>query len=136
MTSAQVHTAGVSRKPILSGEFAVVGHIGGVVSTIGPSLMNAIQSAVQQEQEYLQQRMDEHPDWKLLSPGANVTLEDDQIVYGVSPEYEEDAMALEYGDPMKKVIATGLLRGTARRREEDLPHELMAQVSEEVERNA
>lgn len=136
MTSAQVHTAGVSRKPILSGEFAIIGYLSDVVSAVSPALNSAIEASVQEEQGFLQQRMETHPDWKSLSEGARVTFEDDRLVYGVSDEYSEDAQRLEYGDPMQKVVATGLLRGTARRREEELSHEIMAKVSEGVLRNA
>jgi hypothetical protein len=70
-----------------------------------------------------------HPDWADKKGNAKVSLTPEGINYSVD---HEDAMDLEYGNPMRKVVGTGVLRSTAKRRSFDVTKELMGRVAKRL----
>lgn len=62
----------------------------------------------------LQETMSTHPDWSDKVDQASVSVSGRSLEYRVD---HEDAVDLEYGNPMKNLATTGLIRSTAKKRE-------------------
>lgn len=125
MTSAQSYT----RK----GSGSVISGTPTTISVLEESLdgyLNAVEHAVrsveQEETTALRDQLSRHPDWADKSDSANVHANEGFLNYEVN---HPDAMDLEYGNPMKKIVATGVLRSVAKRREYDVNQSLIRHLS-------
>jgi hypothetical protein len=125
MTSAQLHTT-TGSKPIVSGEFSLLSILEETVEVYEKAMSESLSSVASAESNILKQRLANHPDWADKVDSANVSVKDGHMEYTVD---HPDAQDLEYGNPMKKVVATGILRSVAKSREYDVNESLMRQLS-------
>jgi hypothetical protein len=86
----------------------------------------AIKETLTVEKDYLRNTLSNHPDWSDKVDKASVALNAGGINYSVD---HEDAQDLEYGNPMRNTVATGVLRSTAKRRSYDVSKEFMNRVA-------
>ena len=128
MTSTQSYMS-VGFKPIVSGEMALFADIERQINNYEKALEGAIEETIGHEQKYLSNTLSNHPDWADKAGNAKVSFTPEGINYSVD---HEDATDLEYGNPMRKVVATGVLRSTAKRRSYDVTKELMGRVAKRL----
>lgn len=128
MTSTQSYMS-VGFKPIVSGEMALFADIERQINNYEKALEGAIEETLGHEQKYLSSTLSNHPDWADKAGNAKVSFTPEGINYSVD---HEDATDLEYGNPMRKVVATGVLRSTAKRRSYDVTKELMGRVAKRL----
>jgi len=119
----------VGSKPIVSGEMALFADIQRQINNYEKALEGAIEETIGHEQKYLSNTLSNHPDWADKAGNAKVSFTPEGINYSVD---HEDATDLEYGNPMRKVVATGVLRSTAKRRSYDVTKELMGRVAKRL----
>lgn len=125
MTSAQPHTR-TNSKPIVSGDFSILSLLEETVEVYEEAMAESLSSVASAESSILKERLANHPDWADKVDSANVSVKDGHIEYTVD---HPDATDLEYGNPVKKVVATGMLRSVAKSREYDVNESLMRQLS-------
>lgn len=125
MTSAQSHTTAGSR-PLVSGQLAIFSILEESVNNYETALTDAVSDVVGEESEALKDQLSRHPDWSDKVDDANVSYNNGHLEYSVD---HPDAVDLEYGNPMRKVTATGVLRSIAKRREYDVNQSLMRHLS-------
>lgn len=128
MTSAQLHTS-TNSKPIVSGEFALFSELENKINKYDKALESALEETINSEKTHLTDTLANHPDWADKSGNAKVSFTPEGINYSVD---HEDALDLEYGNPMRNVVATGVLRSTAKRRSYDVTKELMGRVAKRL----
>lgn len=125
MTSAQLHTS-TGSKPIVSGDFSILSILEETVDTYESAMSQSLSSVLSEESSVLKEQLSRHPDWADKVDSANVSVKDGFMEYTVD---HPDAQDLEYGNPMKKVVATGILRSVAKSREYDVNESLMRHLS-------
>lgn len=125
MTSAQLHTT-TGSKPIVSGNFSIISILEETVNTYEDAMSQSLSSVVNEESSILKEKLSRHPDWADKVDSANVSVKDGFMEYSVD---HPDALDLEYGNPIKKVVATGALRSIAKSREYDVNDSLMRHLS-------
>jgi len=125
MTSAQMHTSTGSGK-IVSGEFSLFASLEQQIKKYDKAMDGAIKETLTVEKDYLRNTLSNHPDWSDKVDKASVALTAGGINYSVD---HEDAQDLEYGNPMRNTVATGVLRSTAKRRSYDVSKEFMNRVA-------
>jgi hypothetical protein len=130
MTSAQLHTSKDS-KGIIHGEFPFIFALDTLVAKYPEAVAEAVAETLSNEQTHLSNVMSDHPDWAHLSDKAQVSISDGSLEYGVNEPSDETNM-LEFGDPSKRVVATGLLRSTAFKRSQDIKKQLTEAVSRKL----
>lgn len=128
MTSAQLHTSTGSGK-IVSGEFSLLASLENQIKNYDKALESALKETLDAEKSHLTNTLANHPDWADKAGNAKVSLTPDGINYSVD---HDDATDLEYGNPMRKVVATGVLRSTAKRRSFDVTKELMGRIAKRI----
>lgn len=128
MTSAQMHTS-TGSKSIVSGEFALLSVLETSLNNYDKALDSALEETLSVEKTHLTDTLSNHPDWADKAGNAKVSFTPEGINYSVD---HEDAMDLEYGNPARNVVATGVLRSTAKRRSYDVTKELMGRVSKRL----
>jgi hypothetical protein len=128
MTSAQLHT-NTNSKPIVSGEFALFSGLEQQIKDYDEALNRALEETLDAEKTHLTNTLSNHPDWADKSGNAKVSFTPEGVNYSVD---HEDALDLEYGNPMRNVVATGVLRSTAKRRSYDVTKELMGRVAKRL----
>lgn len=128
MVPAQLHASSGSGE-IISGEFYALSLLQDIVDEYPKALNEALLELIQEETSHLVSRMDNHPDWGYVSDKAYVSLIEEGIEYGVADEIASD---LEYGNPQKNVVASGLLRSTAKRRSYELGQKLAENISKRL----
>jgi hypothetical protein len=82
-----------------------------------------------EESSALKEQLSRHTDWADKVDSANVSVKDGFMEYTVD---HPDAQDLEYGNPMKKVVATGALRSIAKSREFTVNESLMRHLSSKL----
>lgn len=125
MIPAQLHASSGSGA-VISGEFYALSLLKDIVDEYPAALEKAMIDLVEEEKGALTDRMGNHPDWGYLEDKAYVSVTTEGLEYGVADEIASD---LEYGNPQKKIVASGLLRSTAKRRSFDLGKSLMDKIS-------
>lgn len=125
MTSAQLHTT-TGSKEVISGNLSILSIIEESVDYYEDALSESLYSVIDEESSILKEQLSSHPDWSDKVDSANVSVKDGHMEYSVD---HPDAMDLEYGNPMKQVIATGILRSVAKSREYDVNESLMRHLS-------
>jgi hypothetical protein len=125
MTSAQLHTS-TGSKPIVSGDFSILSILEETVDTYESAMSQSLSSVLSEESSALKEQLSRHPDWADKVDSANVSVKDGFMEYTVD---HPDAQDLEYGNPMKKVVATGALRSIAKSREFTVNESLMRHLS-------
>jgi hypothetical protein len=125
MTSTQLHTS-TGSKPIISGDFSIISILEETVATYEEAMTQSLSSVVDEESSVLKEQLSQHPDWADKVDSANVSVKDGHMEYSVN---HPDALDLEYGNPLKKVVATGTLRSIAKSREYDVNESLMRHLS-------
>lgn len=133
MTSAQLHTS-TNSNSIIRGEFPTAWFFEDLLEAYPQAVIASVKELLENEQALLSDTMSNHPDWAHLSDEAKVVLVDGQVEYSINNPTNEVTM-LEYGDPTKKVVATGLLRSTAFKRTQDLKRELTSLLSNKLSGN-
>jgi hypothetical protein len=128
MTSAQLHTSTGSGK-IVSGELVLFSDLQNKIDKYDKAIDGALEETLNYEKTHLTDTLSNHPDWADKSGNAKVSFTPEGINYSVD---HEDAMDLEYGNPARKVVATGLLRSTAKRRSYDVTNELMGRIAKRI----
>lgn len=130
MTSASTYTATGSSDDTYT-YFEDIDALIDMVNVYPQALQEALSETKQAEEDNLREAMLRHPDWMGLSEHAAVDYSGGQFSYRVSDQ-QELASALEYGDPTRKITATGLLRSMAKRREEDAKKELVDRLARKL----
>lgn len=130
MTSAQLHTS-TNSNSIIRGEFPTAWFFEDLLEAYPKAVVASVKELLENEQAQLSNTMSNHPDWAHLSDEAKVGLVDGHVEYSVNNPTNEVSM-LEYGDPTKQVVATGLLRSTAFKRTQDLKRELTSLLSNKL----
>lgn len=125
MASAQLHTT-TGSKSIVSGNLSIFSLIEETVSSYETALEQSLSSVVDEESTVLKERLSQHPDWADKADSAKVSVSGGSLEYSVD---HPDAMDLEYGNPMKQVVPTGVLRSIAKSREYDVNESLMRHLS-------
>lgn len=125
MTSAQSHTRTGSR-PIVSGNFSILSILEETVNSYEDAMEQSLSSVVNEESTVLKEKLSQHPDWADKAESAKVSVSGGSLDYSVD---HPDAMDLEYGNPMKQVVPTGVLRSIAKSREYDVNESLMRHLS-------
>lgn len=133
MTSAQLHTS-MNSNSIIRGEFPTAWFFEDLLESYPKAVVASVKELLASEQSHLANNMSNHPDWAHLSNEAKVGLVDGHVEYSVNTPTNEVTM-LEYGDPTKQVVATGLLRSTAFNRGQDLKKELTSLLSKKLSGN-
>ena len=121
MTSTQSYTTTGSKK-LISGTFGLIPYLNAVLDAYPEALVGAIKDITSEETGVLKDSMTNHPDWSPYADKAHASYEDGQLHYGLqglSSDEETSAHALEYGNPVMNVTATGLLRSVAANRTHD-----------------
>ena len=124
MTSAQVHTT-VGSKGNISETFDFILEFEKFFDTIEDRTQDAVSSTISEETQVLRDTLGNHPDWSPMKDSAEVRLEDGMLAYRVE---DPRAMDIEYGNPQKKIVATGLLRSTAVSRSQDVTESIMNKI--------
>jgi len=127
MTSAQSHTR-MNSKSVITGEFPFVSFFSEYLTAFPSAYKGALEDTVAAEHSHLSERMSAHPDWVEHAPNADVSVVGNHLEYGVSAN-KDKAKLVEYGDPSKKVVPTGLLRSTALHRSYGLKSEFSDRIS-------
>ena len=130
MTSAQLHTS-TNSNSIIRGEFPTAWFFEDLLEAYPKAVVASVKELLENEQAQLSNTMSNHPAWAHLSDEAKVGLVDGHVEYSVNNPTNEVSM-LEYGDPTKQVVATGLLRSTAFKRTQDLKRELTSLLSNKL----
>ena len=125
MTSTQPHTR-TGSSSVISGTPTVISVLEESLESYLDAVKEAVRSVEDEETVALRDQLSRHPDWADKSDSANVHANEGFLNYEVS---HPDAMDLEYGNPMKKIVATGVLRSIAKRREYDVNQSLMRHLS-------
>lgn len=125
MTSAQPYIRTGSR-PSVSGNLSILSVLEETAEKYVDAMAGSLSEVVNEESEYLKDQLSRHPDWADKVDSASVSYNGGQLEYSVS---HPDATDLEYGNPMKKVVATGILRSVAKGREYDVNESLMRHLS-------
>jgi hypothetical protein len=125
MTSAQPYINKGSGT-VISGLPSFVSLLEETISVYGSSLEKAVQDTIEQETTIFKEQLSKHPDWADKVDDGEVTVSEGHLNYAVN---HPDALDLEYGNPIKKVVATGTLRSIAKRREYDVNQSLMRHLS-------
>jgi hypothetical protein len=133
MTSAQLHTS-TNSNSIIRGEFPTAWFFEDLLKAYPKAVLASVNELLANEQAHLAKSMSNHPDWAHLSDEAKVGLVDGHVEYSVNTPTNEVTM-LEYGDPTKKLVATGLLRSTAFNRSQNLKKELTSLLSKKLSGN-
>jgi hypothetical protein len=128
MTSAQLHTS-TGSKPIVSGDFSILSILEETVDTYESAMSQSLSNVLSEESSALKEQLSRHPDWADKVDSANVSVKDGFMEYTVD---HPDAQDLEYGNPMKKVVATGALRSIAKSREFTVNESLMRHLSSKL----
>lgn len=116
---------------IIRGEFPTAWFFEDLLEAYPKAVVASVKELLENEQSHLSNTMSNHPDWAHLSDEAKVVLVDGQVEYSINNPTNEVTM-LEYGDPTKQVVATGLLRSTAFKRTQDLKRELTSLLSKKL----
>lgn len=125
MTSAQSHTR-TGSGPIVSGNFSILSILEETVNSYEEAMTQSLSSVVNEESSVLKEQLSRHPDWADKADLAKVSVNEGALEYTVD---HPDAMDLEYGNPMKKVVPTGILRSIAKNREYSVTESLMRHLS-------
>lgn len=126
MTSAQPHTSKDS-KPAISGNFSLFGQLTEFTQTYGDRASKSLEAVIEDERKALKDTLSQHPDWSDLADKSDVQVNDGDLEYIVDDPY---AMDLEYGNPQKNIVATGLLRATAVSRATEVTSGLSRRIME------
>ena len=118
----------MNSKSVITGEFPFVSFFSEYLTAFPSAYKGALEDTVAAEHSHLSERMSSHPDWVEHAPNADVSVVGNHLEYGVSAN-KDKAKLVEYGDPAKKVVPTGLLRSTALRRSHDLQSEFSDRIS-------
>lgn len=125
MTSAQSYTR-TGSGPIVSGNFFILNILEETVNSYETAMVESLSDVVNTESDYLKDQLSRHPDWADKAENAEVSYNGGYLEYSVS---HPDAADIEYGNPMRKVVATGTLRSIAKGREYDVNESLMKHLS-------
>lgn len=125
MTSAQPYIRTGSR-PIVSGNLEILSILEETAEVYEDKLLESLSTVVDNESAYLRSRLSQHPDWADKANQSEVSFRNGSFEYSVA---HPDAMDLEYGNPLKKVVATGVLRSVAKGREYDVNQSLMKDLA-------
>lgn len=125
MTSAQSYTR-TGSSPAVSGNLSILAILEDTADQYVDALAESLSAVVSEESEYLKSQLSRHPDWADKVDSTNVSYRNGKLEYSVS---HPDAVDLEYGNPTKKVVATGTLRSVAKSREYDTKESLMRHLS-------
>lgn len=117
---------------LISGTPSVVTFVESLVENFPTIIMEALDEIRAEEEETLRVAMSDHPEWKKHSQKASVSIEGKNINYGVKDPHDPDVVDLEYGNPVKNVAPTGLLRATAQRRSFDVSVKMSSKFSEKL----
>jgi hypothetical protein len=128
MTSLQSHTS-TGTKPVISGYFSVASAYEEVVANLDAYIANTLRSISEEEELSFKNRLNETPDWKHAQENARVSLTESSIEFSVD---HEDAQDLEYGNPMTKRVASGLIRSQTKRRADEIGPGLATRIIEEA----
>lgn len=128
MTSAQLYTSTGSDSAV-SGQFFMISDLERKIDMYENALDDALEETLSVEKQFLSNTLSNHPDWADKADNANVSLTNDGFQYSVN---HDDAQDLEYGNPARNVVATGVLRSTAKRRSYDLGNEFYSRVAERL----
>lgn len=127
MTSTSTYTAMGSSDDKYT-YFSAVDDLIDMAEVYPEALQEALLETKQAEEDNLRRAMLRHPDWMGLSDNATVDYAGGEFSYRVNDKHDL-ASALEYGDPTRKITATGLLRSMAKRREDDVKRELTDRIA-------
>ncbi len=128
MTSAQLHTSTDSAS-VISGFPSVISLLKDNLLIYETALEQSLAETAVQETAILRDNLSQHPDWADKGDSAKVSVNNGFFDYSVE---HPDAMDLEYGNPTKKVVATGTLRSVAKNREYDVNKSLMKNLSSKL----
>lgn len=128
MTSAQPYMSTGSGS-IVSGQFSLLSDLQRKIDMYDTAVDKALEKTMSMEQQILVNTLNNHPDWADKADSASVSLTPNGIQYSVE---HDDAQDLEYGNPARNVVATGVLRSTAKKRSYDLGNEFYSRVTEEL----
>lgn len=132
MTSAQPYTS-TGSKPLVSGDFAVTGFLESFIETYETAIQESLEETISEEQKKFSDTLGRHPDWSTMADGARVRLSEEGLEYTV--DGDPDVIShLEYGNPLKKISATGVVRSTARRSQERFPYDFNERVAQRMYR--
>jgi hypothetical protein len=99
------------------------------VNALPQAIVQAITAVEKEEKTFLEDRLNRHPDWAAIKPNANVRYGQEGMVYQVPGA---QAHQLEYGNPEESIVATGLVRSTAKRREYDVQQSLTGHINKAI----
>jgi hypothetical protein len=128
MTSLQSHTS-TGTKPVISGNFSLASMYEKFLGNLDEHISNTLANISKEEELSFKNRLNETPDWKHTQESARVSLTKSSIDFSVD---HEDAQDLEYGNPLTKKTASGLIRSQTRRRSEEVGTGLVDRIVEEA----
>jgi hypothetical protein len=114
---------------IISGTPSIIGLFEDTLSVYMKSLDEAIKQTEEQESTIFKEQLSSHPDWADKMDDAIVSVNEGHFNYEVN---HPDAMDIEYGNPSRKVVATGFLRSTAKNREYSVNESLLKNLSDRL----
>ena len=99
------------------------------VSSLPQAIVQAVAAVEKEEKSFLEDRLNKHPDWAAIKPVVNVNYGEGGMVYQVPGA---KAHQLEYGNPEDSIVATGLVRSTAKRREYDVQQSMTGHLNRAI----
>ena len=130
-TSTSISNAQDS-SPLISGTPFSVNLAQSLVENFSDILLETMEEIQKEEEEALRVAMGDHPEWSQHTEKASVGIEGTNITYSVKDPNDPDIVDLEYGNPVRNVAPTGLLRSTAQKRSFDVAVKMSSKFSEKI----
>ncbi len=131
MTASSTYSSTGSNAPVPAEFGPFFAWVSQAVASLPNTILQAISQVEAQEKAALEDRLNRHPDWASIAPEVNVKYGDNGLTYSVSGA---KAHQLEYGNPEDSIVATGLVRSTAKRREYDVQKSMTDYVNKGITR--